>query len=39
VGAAFPTPRLLGTADVSMDIISVGYKVVWGGAPAPAALK
>jgi long-chain fatty acid transport protein len=39
VGAAFPTPRLLGTADVSMDIISVGYKVVWGGAPAPVALK
>lgn len=39
VGSSFPTPRLLGTADVSMDIISVGYKVVWGGAPAPVALK
>ena len=40
VGASFPTPPLLGTADVSMDIISVGYKVVWGGPPAvPAALK
>jgi long-chain fatty acid transport protein len=40
VGASFPTPPLLGTADVSMDIISVGYKVVWGGTPAvPVALK
>lgn len=40
VGASFPTPPLLGTADVSMDIISVGYKIVWGGAPAvPVALK
>lgn len=40
VGASSPTPPLLGTADVSMDIISVGYKVVWGGAPAvPVALK
>ncbi len=39
VGASFPTPPLLGTADVSMDIISVGYKVVWGGPPAVPALK
>ncbi len=40
VGASLPTPPLLGTADVSMDIISVGYKIVWGGAPAvPVALK
>jgi long-chain fatty acid transport protein len=40
VGASFPTPPLLGTADVSMDIISVGYKIVWGGTPAaPVALK
>ncbi|HUJ36549.1 MAG TPA: outer membrane protein transport protein [Hyphomicrobium sp.] len=39
VGASFPTPHLLGTADVSMDVISVGYKYVWGGAPAPVALK
>jgi long-chain fatty acid transport protein len=42
VGAStlFATPHLLGTADVSMDIISVGWKTVWGGAPAaPVALK
>ena len=40
VGASFPTPPLLGTADVSMDIISVGYKIVWGETPAvPVALK
>jgi long-chain fatty acid transport protein len=42
VGAStlFATPPLLGTADVSLDVISVGYKVVWGGAPAvPVALK
>lgn len=31
----FSTPHLLGTADVSEDIISVGWKTVWGGAPAP----
>jgi long-chain fatty acid transport protein len=36
----FATPPLLGTADVSMDVISVGWKTVWGGAPAvPIALK
>jgi long-chain fatty acid transport protein len=42
VGAStlFATPPLLGTADVSLDVISVGYKVVWGGASAvPVALK
>jgi long-chain fatty acid transport protein len=39
VGASFPTPPLLGTADLSLDIISVGYKIVWGGAPVPVALK
>ena len=40
VGAstAFRTPHLLGTADVSMDVISVGWKTVWGGAE-PAPLK
>jgi long-chain fatty acid transport protein len=32
-------PALLGTADVSLDIISVGYKIVWGAAPVPVALK
>ncbi len=35
----FQTNPLLGTADVSLDVISVGYKYVWGGAPAPVALK
>jgi long-chain fatty acid transport protein len=35
----FPPSPLLGTADVSLDVISVGYKYVWGGAPAPVALK
>jgi long-chain fatty acid transport protein len=39
VGASFPTPPLLGTADVSMDIISVGYKIVWGAPAVPVALK
>ncbi len=40
VGAAFPTPPLLGTADVSMDIISVGWKMEWGApSPAPQGLK
>jgi long-chain fatty acid transport protein len=41
VGAStqFATPHLLGTADVSMDIISVGFKTVWGGSEAPTALK
>lgn len=42
VGAStqFATPHLLGTADVSMDIISVGFKTVWGGAaPAASQLK
>jgi long-chain fatty acid transport protein len=42
VGAStlFATPRLLGTADVSMDVISVGWKTVWGGPPeALTALK
>ena len=35
VGAStlFATPRLLGTADVSMEVISVGWKTVWGGPP------
>ncbi len=38
--AMFATPRLLGTADVSQDILSIGYKTTWGDAPAPAsALK
>lgn len=33
-------PALLGTADVSMDIVSLGFKTVWGAPPpAPAALK
>jgi long-chain fatty acid transport protein len=33
-------PALLGTADVSMDIISVGWKMVWGGPSLPMqALK
>jgi long-chain fatty acid transport protein len=35
----FQTNPLLGTADVSLDVISVGYKYVWGGAVAPVALK
>ncbi|MEI9901073.1 MAG: outer membrane protein transport protein [Hyphomicrobium sp.] len=36
----FATPRLLGTADVSQDIISVGWKTTWGDVPAPSsALK
>lgn len=36
----FATPHLLGTADVAMDIISVGWKTTWGGAtPEVAALK
>ena len=35
----FQTTPLLGTADVSMDVISVGYKYVWGGATPPVALK
>ena len=36
----FATPRLLGTADVSQDIISVGWKTTWGGTAAtPVALK
>jgi long-chain fatty acid transport protein len=35
----FQTTPLLGTADVSLDVISVGYKYVWGGAAAPVALK
>lgn len=36
----FATPPLIGTADVSQDIISVGWKTKWGAAPAkPAALK
>jgi long-chain fatty acid transport protein len=36
----FQTPPLLGTADVSLDVISVGWKMVWGGTPAaPVALK
>jgi long-chain fatty acid transport protein len=41
VGAStlVPTPHLLATADGGMDVISLGYKYVWGGAPAPAALK
>lgn len=40
VGAStqFATPHLLGTADVGMDVISVGWKTVWGG-PEPAPLK
>jgi len=34
------SPPLLGTADVSMDIISVGWKMVWGApSPAPQRLK
>ncbi len=42
VGAStqFATPSLLGTADVSMEVLSFGFKTVWGGAePAAAALK
>lgn len=42
VGAStlFATPHLLGTADVGMDVISVGWKTIWGGAPTvPVALK
>jgi long-chain fatty acid transport protein len=36
----FPTPPLLGTADVSMDVISVGWKMVWGApSPVPQRLK
>lgn len=35
--ALFATPRLIGTADVSQDIISFGWKTSWGGAPAKAA--
>jgi long-chain fatty acid transport protein len=35
----FATPHLLGSADVSMDVISVGWKVVWGGAPTSTPLK
>lgn len=42
VGAStqFATPHLLGTADVSMDILSFGWKTTWGGAaPTVAVLK
>jgi long-chain fatty acid transport protein len=35
----FQTTPLLGIADVSLDVISVGYEYVWGGAAAPVALK
>ena len=40
VGAStlFATPQLLGTADVSMDVISIGWRTVWGGPPAVATV-
>lgn len=37
----FATPHLLGTADISMDVISVGWKTEWGGSDSatPRPLK
>lgn len=38
--AMFATPRLIGTADVSQDILSVAWKTTWGEAPeTSSALK